>query len=174
MDSSSSGGGLSALAIRRPVFTAMVMSALIVLGYFSYRRLPIDQFPAIDMPIVTVQTTYPGASAGTVEREVSKRLEEAFNPVQEVKKITSVSLEGVSQVIVEFQLTRNVDLAAQDLRSKIDGIRRNLPTGIDPPVVQKIDFGAMPIISLALQHRRAAGQAPVSYTHLTLPTIYSV
>lgn len=152
MPNSSSGGGLSSLAIRRPVFTAMMMSALIVLGFFSYRRLPIDQFPAIDLPIVTVQTTYPGASAGTVEREVTKRLEEAFNPVQEVKKITSISLEGVSQVIIEFQLTRNVDLAAQDLRSKIDGIRRNLPIGIDPPVVQKIDFGAMPIISLALSN----------------------
>jgi len=152
MSENPAGGGLSALAIRRPVFTAMVMSALIVLGYFSYRRLPIDQFPAIDLPIVTVQTTYPGASAGTVEREVTKRLEEAFNPVQEVKKITSISLEGVSQVVVEFQLTRNVDVAAQDLRSKIDGIRRNLPAGIDPPVVQKIDFGAMPIISLALSN----------------------
>ncbi len=152
MSENSAGGGLSALAIRRPVFTAMVMLALIVLGYFSYRRLPIDQFPTIDMPIVTVQTTYPGASASTVEREVTKRLEEAFNPVQDVKKITSVSLEGVSQVIVEFQLTRNVDVAAQDLRSKIDGIRRNLPAGIDPPVVQKIDFGSQPIISLALSN----------------------
>jgi len=152
MSAPSSGGGLSALAIRRPVFTAMVMSALVVLGYFSYRRLPIDQFPAIDLPIVTVQTTYPGASASTVEREVTRRLEEAFNPVEQVKKITSISLEGVSQVIVEFQLTRNVDLAAQDLRSKIDGIRRNLPAGIDPPVVQKIDFGAMPILSLALSN----------------------
>ena len=150
MSAPSAGGGLSALAIRRPVFTAMVMSALIVLGFFSYRRLPIDQFPAIDLPIVTVQTTYPGASASTVEREVTKRLEQAFNPVEQVKKITSISLEGVSQVIVEFQLTRPVDLAAQDLRSKLDGIRRNLPAGIDPPVVQKIDFGAMPIISLAL------------------------
>ncbi|MDQ8153601.1 MAG: efflux RND transporter permease subunit [Gemmatimonadota bacterium] len=152
MSTPAAGGGLSALAIRRPVFTAMVMSALIVLGYFSYRRLPIDQFPAIDLPIVTVQTTYPGASASTIEREVTKRLEEAFNPVQEVKKITSISLEGVSQVIVEFQLTRNVDVAAQDLRSKIDGIRRNLPAGIDPPVVQKIDFGSAPVLSLALSN----------------------
>ncbi|HEY5492257.1 MAG TPA: efflux RND transporter permease subunit, partial [Gemmatimonadaceae bacterium] len=150
MTEPSSGGGLSALAIRRPVFTAMVMLALVVLGFFSYRRLPIDQFPSIDLPIVTVQTVYPGASAGTVEREVTRQLEEAFNPVQDVKKITSVSLEGVSQVIIEFQLTRNVDLAAQDLRAKVDVIRRNLPDGVESPVVQKIDFGAMPIISLAL------------------------
>ena len=146
------GGGLSALAIRRPVFTAMVMLALVVLGFFSYRRLPIDQFPAIDFPIVAVQTVYPGASAGTVEREVSRRLEEAFNPVQDVKKITSVSLEGVSQVIVEFQLDRNVDVAAQDLRSKIDAIRRDLPDGIEPPLVQKFDFSAQPILSLALSN----------------------
>ncbi len=152
MPTSPPSGGLSDLAIRRPVFTAMVMTALIVLGFFSYRRLPIDQFPAIDLPIVTVQTTYPGASAGTIEREVTRRLEEAFNPVEQVKKITSVSLEGVSQVIVEFELTRPVDVAAQDLRSKIDGIRRNLPVGVDPPVVQKLDLSAAPIISLALSN----------------------
>ena len=150
------GTGLSALAIRRPVFTAMMMSALLVLGIFSYRRLPIDQFPSIDLPIITVQTVYPGASAGTVEREVTRRLEEAFNPVQDVKKITSISLEGVSQVIVEFQLQRNVDAAAQDLRSKVDVIRRDLPTDVEPPVVQKIDFGAMPIISIAVSNPHLA------------------
>jgi HAE1 family hydrophobic/amphiphilic exporter-1 len=152
MPTSAPAGGLSGLAIRRPVFTAMVMAALIVLGFFSYRRLPIDQFPAVDLPIVTVQTTYPGASAETIEREVTRRLEEAFNPVEQVKKITSVSLEGVSQVTVEFELTRPVDVAAQDLRSKIDGIRRDLPVGVDPPVVQKLDLSAMPIISLALSN----------------------
>jgi HAE1 family hydrophobic/amphiphilic exporter-1 len=145
-----STASLSALAIRRPVFTTMVMTALVVLGVFSYRRLPVDLFPAVDLPIVTVQTTYPGASAGTIEREVTRRLEEAFNPVEKVKRITSISLEGVSQVIVEFELTRPVDQAAQDLRSKIDGIRRNLPVGIDPPVVQKIDPQATPILSLAV------------------------
>ncbi len=156
--SDTSGTGLSALAIRRPVFTAMVMSALVVLGFFSYRRLPIDQFPSIDLPIITVQTIYPGASAGTVEREVTRRLEEAFNPVQDVKKITSISLEGVSQIIIEFQLSRNVDAAAQDVRAKIDIIRRNLPSDVESPVVQKIDIGAVPIISLAL----ASDQMPMA------------
>ena len=150
--SDQAGGGLSALAIRRPVFTSMVMLALVVLGFFSYRRLPIDQFPEIDFPIVAVQTVYPGASAGTVEREVSRRLEQAFNPVQDVKKITSVSLEGVSQVIVEFQLGRDVDAAAQDLRSKIDAIRRELPDDVEQPLVQKFDFSAIPIISIALSN----------------------
>ena len=142
--------GLSGVAIRRPVFTAMVMVGLVVLGVFSYRRLAIDQFPAIDLPIVTVQTTFPGASAEGVEREVTRRLEQAFNPVQGVRNITSVSLEGVSQVIVEFELGRKVDDAAQDLRSKLDGIRRDLPQDIDPPIVQKLDPSAQPILSLAL------------------------
>jgi HAE1 family hydrophobic/amphiphilic exporter-1 len=145
-----SGGGLSGVAIRRPVFTAMLMAGLVVMGLFSYKRLAIDQFPAIDLPIVTVQTTFPGASAEGVEREVTRRLEQAFNPVQGVRNITSVSLEGVSQVIIEFELGRNVDEAAQDLRSKLDGIRRDLPSDIDPPIVAKLDPSAQPILSLAL------------------------
>ncbi len=150
MAANSSGGGLSGVAIRRPVFTAMIMIGLVVLGLFSYRRLPIDQFPAIDMPIVTVQTTLPGASAQGIEQEVTRPMEEAFNPVEGVRNITSVSLEGVSQIIVEFELGRRVDDAAQDVRSKIEGIRRSLPEDIDPPVVQKLDPAAQPIVSLAL------------------------
>jgi HAE1 family hydrophobic/amphiphilic exporter-1 len=162
------GGGLSGVAIRRPIFTTMLMVGLIVLGLFSYRRLAIDQFPAIDLPIVTVQTTFPGASAEGVEREVTRRLEEAFNPVQGVRSITSVSLEGVSQVIVEFELGREVDDAAQDLRSKLEGIRRNLPEDIDPPIVQKLDPAAQPIISLALS---SSTLAPVQLTTLADETI---
>ena len=146
----SHGGGLSAVAIRRPVFTTMVMLGLVVLGWFSYRGLAIDQFPSIDIPVVTVQTIYPGASSETVEREVTRRMEESFNPVEGVDRITSVSLEGVSQVVVEFELGRPVDAAAQDIRSKIEAIRRDLPADIDPPIVQKLDFAAQPIVSLAL------------------------
>ena len=142
--------GLSGLAIRRPVFASMVMLGLIVLGIFGYRQLAIDQFPDVDIPVVTVQTTYPGASAETIEREVSRRMEEAFNPVQGVDKITSVSLEGVSQVIVEFDLGRDVDAASADIRAKIETIRRDLPEDIDPPVVEKFDPASQPIVSLAL------------------------
>jgi HAE1 family hydrophobic/amphiphilic exporter-1 len=144
------GGGLSGVAIRRPVFTTMLMLALIVLGFFSFRRLPIDMFPNVDIPFVVVQTVYPGASPETVEREVTRRLEEAFNPVEGVDRITSISLEGVSQVLIEFDLARDGDQAAQDVRTKIDVIRRELPEDIDPPLVQKFDPAAQPIISLAL------------------------
>jgi len=144
------GGGLSGVAIRRPVFTTMIMLGLVVLGIFSYRRLAIDLFPDIDVPWVTVQTVYPGASPETIEREVTRRLEEAFNPVEGVKQIRSTSMEGVSVVMVEFNLGRNVDQAVQDIRAKIDAVRRDLPTDIEPPVVAKFEFAAMPIISLAL------------------------
>jgi len=146
-------GGLSAVAIRRPVFTSMIMLGLIVLGIFSFRGLPIDQYPDVDIPIVTVQTVYPGASPETIEREVTRRMEEAFNPVEGVDKITSQTLEGVSVVIVEFELGRNADQAAQDLRTKIESIRRDLPEDIDPPIVQKFDPSATPIISLAISSK---------------------
>ncbi len=147
---SGGGSGLSALAIRRPVFTTMMMLALVVLGIFSYRGLAIDQFPNVDLPMVTVQTVYPGASAETVEREVTRRMEEAFNPVQGVKSLVSVSLEGISQVIVEFDLNRNGDVAAQDIRTKIETIKRDLPDDIESPLVQKLDPNAQPILSLAI------------------------
>ena len=143
------GGGLSGLAITRPVFTSMLMLLLVVLGIFSFRRLPIDQFPAVDLPFVTVQTIYPGASAEVIEREVTRRMEEAFNPVEGVRRIMSFTLEGVSQVMVEFELERDVDQAAQDIRTKLDGIRRDLPADIEAPLVAKFDPAAEPIISVA-------------------------
>ncbi len=128
----------------------MVMIGLVVLGLFAYRRLPIDQYPEVDIPVVSVQTVYPGASSETIEREVTRKLEEVFNPVAGVDRITSVSLEGVSQIVVEFDLGRDVDVASQDIRAKIEGIRRELPADIESPVVQKFDPAAEPIISLAL------------------------
>ena len=85
------GGGLSEVAIRRPVFTAMIMLGLVVLGYFSFRRLPIDLMPNIEFPVVAVTTVYPGASPETIEREVSRRLEETFNTVPGVDDIWSYS-----------------------------------------------------------------------------------
>ncbi len=145
------GGGLSGIAIRRPVFATMVMLGLVVLGIFGFNRLSVDEFPDVEIPIVMVQTLYPGASAQTMEREVTRRMEEAFNPVEGVDKITSNSLEGVSLIVIEFELNRNVDLASQDIRAKIEGIRRDLPEDIEAPVVQKFDPAAQPILSLALQ-----------------------
>ena len=142
---------LSDLSIRRPVFASVMMLALVTLGAFSYRRLAIDMFPDVEIPVVTIVTKFPGASPETVEREVSKRIEEAVNPIAGVKKVLSVSRESVSTVLVEFQLEVRINDAAQEARAKIAAIRGDLPEGIEEPILQKLDFAAAPIVSLAVR-----------------------
>src|SRR5512136_1740372 len=136
---------LSNLSIKRPIFAAVMMLALVTLGIFSYRRLAIDMFPDVEIPIVSIVTKYPGASPETVEREVTKRIEEAVNPIAGVKHITSMSHEGYSNVIVEFELEVKINEAAQDARSKIATVRGELPDGIEEPIVQKFDVGGLPV-----------------------------
>jgi hydrophobic/amphiphilic exporter-1 (mainly G- bacteria), HAE1 family len=138
------------IAIRQPVFTTMVMAALVVLGLFSYGRLNIDEYPDVSIPIVSIQTVYPGASPDAVEREVTRVVEEAINTIEGIDQITSMSLEGVSVVVAEFELDADHNVAAQDVRSKLDQIRRTLPLDIEPPVIEKFDPSAKPILSLAL------------------------
>src|SRR5512140_1178259 len=140
---------LSNLSIRRPVLAAVLMLALVTLGITSYRRLAIDMFPNIEIPVITIVTVYPGASPETIEREVTKPIEEAVHPVAGVKHVGSVSREGVSQVWVEFELEVKADQAAQDARSKIAAIRGALPQQIEEPVIDKLDFAALPVVSLA-------------------------
>lgn len=141
---------LTAIAIRHPVFTTMVMAALVVLGLFSYGRLSIDEYPDVSIPIVSVQTVWAGASPEAVEREVSRPIEEALNTVEGIDKVTSSSLESVSLVVAEFDLDVDDAVAAEDVRAKLDKIRRDLPADIETPVVEKFDPSAKPIVSLAL------------------------
>jgi len=142
---------LSNLSIKRPIFAAVMMLALVTLGVFSYRRLAIDMFPDVEVPVISVVTVYPGAAPETVEREVSKRIEEAVNPISGVKHVTSISRESVSTVVVEFNLEVKVNDASQEARAKINAIRGDLPQGIEEPIIQKLDFSAMPIVSLAIR-----------------------
>ena len=142
---------LSDLSIKRPVFATVLMLALVTLGVFSYRRLAIDMFPDIEIPVLSIITQYPGASPETVEREVTKKLEQAVNPISGVKHVYSTSREGLSTVIVEFNLEVKINAAAQDARSKISAIRNDLPAGIQEPVIQKLDIGGMAIVSLAVR-----------------------
>ncbi|HEY5764533.1 MAG TPA: efflux RND transporter permease subunit, partial [Candidatus Deferrimicrobiaceae bacterium] len=142
---------LSNLSIRRPIFASVMMLALVTLGVFSYRRLAIDMFPDVEFPVITIVTRYPGASPETVEREVSKRIEEAVNPIAGVKHVTSMSRESVSTVIVEFRLEVRINEASQEARAKVSAIRGDLPGGIEEPIIQKLDFSAMPVVSLAVR-----------------------
>ncbi len=142
---------LSDLSIKRPVLTTCVMLALVVLGLFSIKGLGIDQFPKIDFPIVTVSVPYPGASPDAVEQDVVKKVEEALNPLEKVREISSTSQDSLGVVVVEFQLERDVDKALEDVRSKLGQIRQNLPDTIKEPIVQKMDPAQMPVMSLVLR-----------------------
>jgi len=142
---------LSDISIKKPVFATMMMLALVTLGLFSLRRLAIDEWPDIQFPFVLVQTIYPGASPETVERDVSRKIEEAVNPVEGVKDLYSTSVEGLSTVFIEFELDIKDKEAQQDVRSKIEEIRETLPDDIENPKVLRFNLQDIPIISLALR-----------------------
>lgn len=152
-------GGLVGVAIRQPVFTTMMMIGLIVLGVFSFRRLSIDQYPDVSVPIVTIITIYPGASPEAVEHSVTRVIEEAVNTTQGVEKVNSTSLESVSSIVVQFKLGTDINAATADVRSKVEQVRRSLPAGADNPTVQQYDPSAQPILSLALSSKtRSVGE----------------
>ncbi len=142
---------LSNLSIKRPVFASVLMLALVTLGLFSYRRLAIDMMPDVEIPVLSIITEYPGASPETVEREVTKRIEEAVNPISGVKHVSSISREGLSSVIVEFALEVKINEASQEARAKINAVRNELPETMKEPVIQKLDIGGFPIVSLAVR-----------------------
>ena len=109
---------LSDLSIRRPVVASVMMLTLVTLGLFSFRRLPIDMMPDVEIPVLSIVTQFPGASPETVEREVSKKIEEAVNPISGVKHVVSVSREGLSSVIVEFNLDVRISYQGAPLEPK--------------------------------------------------------
>ena len=114
---------ISNTSIRQPVLTTMVISALVVFGAIAYNGLGIDLFPKIDFPIITISAVLPGADPETMETDVTERIEEAVNTINGVKSLSSQSSDSVSIVVVEFELDRDVDVAAQDVRDKISAIR---------------------------------------------------
>jgi HAE1 family hydrophobic/amphiphilic exporter-1 len=141
---------LSNLSIRQPVFATMMVVALVVVGIFSYIELKIDLFPNIDIPVISITTTYPGVAPETVETEVTKRIEEAVNPVGGIRHISSVTTEGLSSVVVEFQLAKNINTALLEVQSKINGIRSQFPVDVKEPVIQQIRFEELPILSVVV------------------------
>jgi len=138
------------VSIANPVFATMMMLALLVLGLFSYRNLKVDQLPDVAMPIVVVQTDYPGASPESVEEEVTRKIEEAVNTVSGIKTLSSRSYEGSSQVIVEFNLSMDPRQAAQDVREKIAAVRPMLRDEVKEPRVTRFNPDDFPIVSVAV------------------------
>ncbi len=146
---------LSDLSIKQPVLATMLAVSLVTLGIFSYKQLAIDQFPDVEIPVLTVQTLYPGASPETVEREVTKRIEETLNTISGVRHISSTTTEGLSVILVEFRLGVRINNAQQDAQAKINAIRADFPQDMKEPVIQRIDFNAMPIVSVAVESSAA-------------------
>jgi HAE1 family hydrophobic/amphiphilic exporter-1 len=135
---------ISDTSIKRPVFATMVIMALVIFGIVSYPEIGVDLFPKVDFPIVSITTVLKGASPEVVDIDVTDRIEEAVNTINGVKTLTSTSSEGMSSIIVEFQLERDIDLAVQDVREQISAVRRNLPKDIDEPVIQKVNPDSVP------------------------------
>jgi hydrophobic/amphiphilic exporter-1 (mainly G- bacteria), HAE1 family len=141
---------LAETSIKRPVFATMFIAALVVLGLVSYPEIGVDLFPKVDFPIVSVNTQLKGASPEIMDIDVTDKIEEAISTINGVKTITSSSLEGVSNITVEFVLERNIDLAVQDVREKVSSIRSKLPTDVLEPVIQKVDPDATPVLWLTV------------------------
>ena len=161
---------LSEFSVKRPVFTTMMAVAIVVLGVFSFIRIGVDLFPNVEFPFVTVQTVLKGASPQEIESSVTKVIEEAVNSVSGIEDLTSTSYEGLSIVLIKFALEKDPDIAAQEVRDKINTILAKLPQGTETPVVSKVDFGAMPIMSIVV----ASDRDIVSLTEITKKKIKEV
>ncbi len=146
---------LAELCVKRPVFATVLTLALIVLGLASYFRLGVDRFPKVDFPTITITTTLPGAAPEELETEVTDKIEEAVNTISGIDQLQSTTSEGVSQVFVTFILDKNIDVAAQEVRDKVNLALTELPEDIDPPTVTKLDPDATPILSIALSAPRS-------------------
>jgi len=145
---------LAELCIRRPVFATMLVMLFVVLGAMSYLRLGVDLYPNVDFPIASISTTLKGASVEEVETRVTKPIEEGVNQIQGIDELSSQTKEGLSRVLVQFQLERDGAEAAQDVRDKVAIVMAQLPQDVDPPVVVKFDFDASPIMRIAVSGER--------------------
>ena len=137
-------------SINSPITTALIFVAVIILGVFSYMRLPIDQFPEMEPPYVSVMTTYPGANSSEIETNISKILENSLNSVEGLKEITSTSKDNISLVTLEFEWGYNLDEAVNDIRSSIDMVYDNLPDNVSRPLIFKFNTSSMPIMQYAI------------------------
>lgn len=146
---------LAEISIRRPIFAAMIILALVLVGASSYFRLGVDRFPAVDLPTVAVRTTLPGASPEEIESQVSDVVEEAVNTVEGISELRSISNQGSSIIIATFDLNRNIDVAAQDVRDRVATVVRRLPREADPPVISKFNNESSPVITVALAGNRS-------------------
>jgi HAE1 family hydrophobic/amphiphilic exporter-1 len=146
---------LAEICIRRPIFAAMLILALVVVGAASYYRLGVDRFPSVDLPTVTVRTTLPGGAPEDVETEITEEIEEVVNTVEGISELRSINGNGSSIVIATFDLDRDIESATQDVRDRVQAVLSKLPVGTDPPVITKQDNDSSPVMTVALSADRS-------------------
>lgn len=146
---------LAEVCIRRPVFATMLTLALCVFGVVGYVNLSVDRYPSVDLPSVRVQTRLPGAAPEEVESEVSDVIEEAVNTVAGIDQLRSISGSGSSIVLATFDLDRDIDVAAQDVRDRVSNVVNRLPEEAEAPIVAKVDNDSEPVLTIALTGERS-------------------
>ncbi len=142
---------ISELSIKRPVLSTVMTLVIILFGMIGYTYLGVREYPSVDNPIISVQCTYPGANADVIENQITEPLEQNINGIPGIRSLSSVSQQGSCRITVEFELSVDLETAANDVRDKVSRAQRFLPRDCDPPIVSKADADAMPILMVALQ-----------------------
>jgi hydrophobic/amphiphilic exporter-1 (mainly G- bacteria), HAE1 family len=146
--------GLLEVFVRRPVFTTMLLTSLVVLGLASFVQLGVDIFPKVDLPTITITTRLPGASPEEIESQITKTIEEAVNTIAGLDELRSSSIEGQSQVFATFVLERNVQEAANDVREKVSAVVARFPPGTESPIIEKADPDSAPVMAVVVSGQR--------------------
>ena len=142
---------ISELSIRRPVLATVLTLIIVIFGMIGYNQLGVREYPSVDNPIISVTCSYPGANADVIENQITEPLEQNINGIPGIRSLSSVSSQGQSRVTVEFELSVDLETAANDVRDKVSRAQRWLPRDCDPPTVAKADADAMPILMVAVQ-----------------------
>lgn len=146
---------LAEICIRRPVFAMMIVLSLVVVGAAGYMHLGVDRFPSVDIPTVRINARLPGASPAEMESQVAQPIEEIVNTIEGIDELRSVNGSGNTFVVATFNLDRDIDVAAQDVRDRVAGVVRELPRDMDPPTISKSDTDQQPILSLTVSGNRS-------------------
>src|SRR6185437_1839768 len=145
---------ISEVCIKRPVFTWVLVAIPVVLGLVSYGRLGVDLFPNVDFPVCSVTTVLPGASVEEMETSVTKPIEDIVNTISGIEELRSTTTEGISIVTLQFLLSKNGDVGAQEVRDKVNSILSTLPAGTQAPIVDKFETDSAPVLTIAVSGRR--------------------
>ncbi|MBQ7762087.1 MAG: efflux RND transporter permease subunit [Flavobacteriales bacterium] len=142
---------ISETSIRRPVLSTVMMLVVLLFGYIGYNFLGVREYPSVDQPIISVNVSYPGANAEVIMNQITEPLEQNINGIPGIRSLSSTSSQGSSRITVEFELSVDMETAANDVRDKVSRAQRNLPRDCDPPTISKADADASPIMQIAVR-----------------------